>query len=98
MATEKLMSTTIRISEKTRDTVHDLARKIGVPMAEIVEQAIEAYRRQRFVEAINAGYAELRADPDAWAAYQEELGAWDATLLDGLERDAAAAMTDKEHA
>lgn len=79
------MSTTIRVSEKTRDTIHDLARNSGVPMAELVELAIEAYRRQRFVEAINAGYAELRADPKAWAAYQEELATWDATLLDGLE-------------
>ena len=81
------MSTTIRVSHKTHSTLQALARESGTPMAEIVEQAIEAYRRQRFVDAINAGYAELRADPDAWAAYQEELGAWDVTLLDGLEPD-----------
>ena len=92
------MSTTIRVSEKTRDTVHDLARKGGIPMAEVVERAIEQYRRQCFVEAINTGYAELRADPEAWAAYQEELGAWDATLLDGLERDDAATLARPEHA
>ena len=91
------MSTTIRVSEKTRDTVHDLARKVGVPMAEVVERAVEAYRRQCFVEAINTGYAELRADPEAWAAYQEELSAWDATLLDGLERDDAATLVRPEH-
>jgi hypothetical protein len=91
------MSTTIRVSEKTRDTVHDLARDVGVSMAEIVEQAVEAYRRRCFVEAINAGYAELRADPEAWAAYQEELGAWDATLLDGLEQDDAATLARQEH-
>ena len=92
------MSTTIRVSEKTRATVHDLARKVGVPMAEVVERAIEQYRRQCFVEAINAGYAELRADPEAWAAYQEELSAWDATLLDGLEPDDAASLARPEHA
>jgi hypothetical protein len=99
MATEAMMSTTIRVSEKTRSTVHDLARDVGIPMAEIVELAIEAYRRQRFVEAINAGYAELRADPEAWADYQGELGAWDVTLLDGLEPDQEPAnLTHQEPA
>ena len=90
------MSTTIRVSEKTRDTIHDLARNAGVPMAELVEQAIEQYRRQRFVEAINAGYAELRADPEAWMAYQEELATWDVTLLDGLEEEDVATFVRQE--
>jgi Ribbon-helix-helix protein, copG family len=90
-------TTTIRVSEKTHTTLQALARAAGKPMAEIVEQAIEAYRRQRFVEAINAGYAELRADPDAWNAYQEELSEWDATLLDGLERDDAPTFARREH-
>jgi predicted transcriptional regulator len=79
------MSTTIRVSEKTRDTVHDLARSIGVPMAEIVERAIEQYRRQQILDAANAQYAALRADPEAWAEIEAERAIWDATLADGLE-------------
>ena len=79
------MSTTIRVSEKTRDTVHDLARKVGVPMAEVVERAIEQYRRQQILDAANAQYAALRADPAAWAEIEAERAIWDATLLDGLE-------------
>ena len=79
------MSTTIRVSEKTRDTVHDLARKVGVPMAEVVERAIEQYRRQQILEAATAQYAALRADPEAWAEIEAERVIWDATLLDGLE-------------
>jgi predicted transcriptional regulator len=79
------MSTTIRVSEKTRDTVHDLARNVGVPMAEIVERAIEQYRRQHILDTANAQYAALRADPEAWAEIEAERALWDATLLDGLE-------------
>ena len=79
------MSTTIRVSEKTRDTVHDLARNVGVPMAEIVEQAIELYRRQHILDAANAQYASLRADPEAWAEVEAERAIWDVTLADGLE-------------
>jgi hypothetical protein len=80
-----MMSTTIRVSEKTRDTAHDLARNVGVPMAEIVERAIEQYRRQLILDAANVQYAALRADPAAWAEIEAERALWDATLADGLE-------------
>ena len=79
------MSTTIRVSEKTRATIHDLAHNAGVPMAELVERAIEQYRRQQILDAANAQYAALRADPEAWAEVEAERAIWDATLLDGLE-------------
>jgi len=78
-------STTIRVSEKTRATVHALARDIGAPMADVVERAIEAYRRQRLLDAANAEYAALRADPEAWAEVQAERSIWDVTVADGLE-------------
>jgi hypothetical protein len=79
------MSTTIRVTEKTHNTLHALAREVGVPMQEVVEQAIEQYRRQRLLEATNAAYAALRTDPQAWAEVQAERAAWDITLMDGLE-------------
>jgi predicted transcriptional regulator len=81
------MSTTIRVSEKARATLHELALLEGTPMAAVVEQAIEQYRRQRLFAAANADYLALRADPAAWRAYQDELAAWDVTLADGLEED-----------
>jgi predicted transcriptional regulator len=79
------MSTTIRVSEKTRATLHALAREVGAPMAEVVERAIEAYRRQRVLDAANAQYAALRADSAAWAEVQAERAVWETTLADGLE-------------
>jgi hypothetical protein len=54
-------------------------------MQEILEQAVEQYRRQRLLAATNAAYAALRADPEAWQALKEERAAWDVTLADGLE-------------
>jgi hypothetical protein len=44
---------------------------------------MEAYERRRFLEAINAGYLALRADPDAWDVERAERDLWDATLQDG---------------
>jgi hypothetical protein len=37
------------------------------------------------MEAVNADYDALRADPEAWAEYQKELAIWDCTLMDGLD-------------
>jgi len=53
-------------------------------MQEVVERAVEQYRRQRLLAATNAAYAALQADPAALRALKEERAAWDVTLTDGL--------------
>jgi hypothetical protein len=53
-------------------------------MQSIIATALEAYRRERFLIAVNVGYATLREDTAAWARVTEERAAWDRTLLDGL--------------
>ena len=80
-------TTTIRVSEKTHQTVSNLAREVGTSMADLVEQAIEMLRRQRILDRINADYAALRTDPAAWAEVCAERELWDATLADGLPEE-----------
>jgi predicted transcriptional regulator len=75
---------TIRISDSARDTLRDLARAEGRSMLALIDEAVEALRRQRFLEQVNAAYATLRDDPRAWADVEAERSAWDATLADGL--------------
>lgn len=53
-------------------------------MQALLEEAVEALRRQRFLEQVNAAYAAIRGDAKAWAAVEQERRAWDGTLLDGL--------------
>jgi hypothetical protein len=53
-------------------------------MQEVVELAVEQYRRQRLLAATNAAYAALQADPAAMREVREERAAWDVTLGDGL--------------
>ena len=50
-----------------------------------MDKPLESYRRKMFLDALNLGYAALRADPEAWAEFESERNAWDATLMDGLE-------------
>lgn len=75
---------TVRISERTRETLRQMARAEDESMQAVLEKAVEAYRRRRFIEDLNASYAELRKDPIAWKAEQGERALWDGTLADGL--------------
>lgn len=75
---------TIRISDAARDALRGLARAEGKSMLALVDEAVEALRRQRFLEQVNAAYAVLREDRAAWSDIERERGAWDTALTDGL--------------
>ncbi len=75
---------TIRISDAAHGALRELSRAEGKPMLALLDEAVEALRRQRFLEQVNAAYATLRADPRTWAAVEAERRSWDATLADGL--------------
>jgi predicted transcriptional regulator len=78
---------TVHISEAAHLVLKQLAEQTGQTMAEVLDKALEAYRRQVFIDAVNAGYAALRADPVAWAEHLAERRLWDTTLMDGLDGD-----------
>jgi len=44
-------------------------------MQEIVGEAIELYRRQLFLEKVNAAFAALKTDQQAWEEEREERAA-----------------------
>lgn len=75
---------TIRISDSAHGLLRRMSRAEGRSMLELLDEAVETLRRQRFLEALNAAYAELREDSRAWDAIVDERRAWDVTLQDGL--------------
>ncbi len=75
----------IAVSDGTRQKLQELAAQAGQPVAEVLERAVAEYHSRQFWEAVNRGYAELRADPEAWAAEEVERRAWEGTLMDGLD-------------
>jgi hypothetical protein len=81
-------SATIRITNRSRDAVRELARETGLRQQEILDLAVEAYRRQLFLRNANSAFAALRDNPTAWGTEQEERKAWDTAVGDGAERDA----------
>src|SRR5271156_6416791 len=78
---------TVRISEASHRVLRELAEQTGQTMMDVLDKALDAYRRKLFFEGLNADYAVLRADPEAWSEELVERKLWEATLMDGLDPD-----------
>ncbi len=79
-------SSTVRVSEETKETLQKLSAHTGRKLRELLDEAVERYRRELFLKDANAAFGALRADEGAWAEEEEERAAWEATLPDGLEK------------
>ena len=80
-------SVNVRVTKQTHQQLAALARENGLSMQTILDRAVEAYRRQSFLEALNADFAALRANPEEWASEMEERKLWEQTLADGMEQE-----------
>jgi hypothetical protein len=91
-----MSETNLSISETAQRQLRELAEWAGVSVAEALERALRDQYDRQFWVAVNAGYAALRADPEAWAEVEAERRLWDATLMDGL--DSSERWTDDDRA
>ena len=80
-------STSIRIDQQALAVLRELARQQRQSVQTVLKQAIDSYRREKFLEEANAAFAALRDDPHAWSEEQDERDLWDQTTGDGLERE-----------
>ena len=71
---------TVRITRSAHAALRSLSEE-----TDVLDKAIEAYRRASFLAGLNEDFAALRQNRAAWEEEQQELRAWDATLVDGLE-------------
>ena len=77
-------STSIRIDEQALAVLRELARRQRQPVQTVLKQAIDSYRREKFLEEANAAFAALRSNPEAWNEEQQERELWNQTVGDGL--------------
>jgi len=82
-----MASTTVRISPKGHDLLRRLAAESAASMSEVLDAALETYRRQKFLEDASTAYDELRRDPRALKKHQGEMAEWETTLGDGLKSE-----------
>jgi hypothetical protein len=76
------MSTTIRVSEPTRDRFAKLAQATGRPMSQLVDEAADALERRVFFDQFSARYKALRANAEALREIEAERAAESNTLRD----------------
>lgn len=81
------MSTTIRINPSTLQVLKQVAIQAGEPMQTILDKAIEAYRRQLFLEQVNKSFAALQKKPELWMEELSERQEWETILNDDLRED-----------
>lgn len=79
------MSATVRIAPAAHAALTAIARMKHVTLTEALSQSIEIYRRELMLQALDADYAALRADPKTWARELTEREPWESTSADGLE-------------
>ncbi len=76
---------TVRVTEKTRDSLRELAEARGATMPAVLEEIVAKAQDDALLEQMTVDFARLGADPAARADYQAEASAWEATLVDGLD-------------
>lgn len=76
---------TIRVSEPSHKVLRELAKLDNKPMQAVIEQAIESYRRLRFLEGLNDDFMELRKNDSEWQAELAERRGCDTTGADGTK-------------
>jgi hypothetical protein len=76
---------TIRVDEKTREKLVELAAKEHTTLGAIVRDALDRYERDKFFAQVREDLIRLRSNPDEWNDYMAEFKSMDGTLADGLE-------------
>jgi predicted transcriptional regulator len=76
------VSTTIRVSEQTRDRFARLADATGRPMTQLLDEAADALERRVFFDRFSARYEALRADSRAWGEIEGERAAESGAVRD----------------
>lgn len=82
-----MAGTQVRVSNSTHQALRHLSLEVGESMQTIIEQAVEQYRRRRFLEGLNQDFKTLKENAESWQDELEERKLWDTTSLDGAERE-----------
>lgn len=73
----------VRISANTHTVIRSIAKEIGESMQNVVERAVERYRRELFLESLNRDFEALQRNRSEWKDEIDEREIWDVTLADG---------------
>lgn len=75
MGRQDMQTATIRISESSHRILREISKRDKKSMQAVLDQAIEAYRRQSFLEGLSTDFAALRENEVEWQAEKAERSA-----------------------
>jgi len=78
-------TTTMRIKRETKLALDQIANQTGQKTQDVLDNAIDAYRRRIFLDQANQAYATLKQDGARWAEEIVERKAWEAMSDDDLK-------------
>jgi hypothetical protein len=80
------MSTlTVRLSESSHRLLRDLTEQTGQTTMEVLDRALDTYRRSLFDDPLAVSSSSPQTDSDPWAEVEPGRKLWDATLESGLD-------------
>jgi predicted transcriptional regulator len=80
--------TTVRISKEAHEKLAKLANDNSVTMTEILDRAVEAFRKKLFFDKLRRQGEALRADKQAWREFRSEIEDLEqGTIKDGLDAE-----------
>jgi hypothetical protein len=78
-----MSSSTVRISKESSNILREIAAREKKSLQTVLDDAIEEYRRHRFLQEANKAYLVLKENPRSWKVEAEERKQWETTLSDG---------------
>lgn len=79
------MAETVRIEPAAHAALVEIARAKQVSLVEALSRAVEAYRRDLFLDGVANDFMAMQDDARAWTEEQAERAAWDTTNRDRLD-------------
>jgi hypothetical protein len=76
--------TSVQISEKSLEVVRNISERNGLEISDVLDKAVEAYRREVFLDDTNRAFETMRDDSGSWQEELEERALWEDTLSDGV--------------
>lgn len=81
------MAQTARISSRSDVIIKEMVSLTGYSKVEVIEHALETYRRSEKMRLMNEAYKNLQFDECTWKEELEEREELEGTIGDGLEKE-----------
>jgi hypothetical protein len=81
------MAQTARISSRSDSIIQEMVSLTGYSKVEVIEHALEIYRRNERMRMMNEAYQILQSDKSAWKEELKDREELEGTIADGLKEE-----------